>query len=115
MALYAAFERKNPAPVLGKRILEEDKNEYMMVASKSVALNVFCFEFLPNVALGEPIYVTKQEELFTCQCAENLQLTPCLFELVYLDKLYFFINKIPVNKACLRMWQTFFAKIANQW
>lgn len=100
--------------VLGKRILEDGQNEYM-VASESVALDTLGFEFLRDVAPGEAIYITEQGQLFSRQCAENPQLTPCLFEFVYLARPDSFIDKISVNKARLRMGQKLGAKIARQW
>ncbi|MDR5609341.1 MULTISPECIES: amidophosphoribosyltransferase [unclassified Arsenophonus] len=100
--------------VLGKRTLEDGQNEYM-VASESVALDTLGFEFLRDVAPGEAIYITEQGELYSRQCAENPQLTPCLFEFVYLARPDSFIDKISVNKARLRMGQKLGAKIARQW
>ncbi|HGJ5891962.1 MAG TPA: amidophosphoribosyltransferase [Arsenophonus apicola] len=100
--------------VLGKRTLEGGQNEYM-VASESVALDTLGFEFLRDVAPGEAIYITEQGQLFSRQCAENPQLTPCLFEFVYLARPDSFIDKISVNKARLRMGQKLGAKIARQW
>lgn len=100
--------------VLGKHTVGEDQNEYM-VASESVALDTLGFEFLRDVAPGEAIYITEQGQLFTRQCAENPQLTPCLFEFVYLARPDSFIDKISVNKARLRMGQKLGKKIARQW
>lgn len=100
--------------VLGKRTLEDGQNEYM-VASESVALDTLSFEFLRDVAPGEAIYITEQRELYSRQCAENPQLTPCLFEFVYLARPDSFIDKISVNKARLRMGQKLGTKIARQW
>ncbi|WP_334470209.1 amidophosphoribosyltransferase [Arsenophonus sp. PmNCSU2021_1] len=100
--------------VLGKRTLEDGQNEYM-VASESVALDTLGFEFLRDVAPGEAIYITEQGELYSWQCAENPQLTPCLFEFVYLARPDSFIDKISVNKARLWMGQKLGAKIARQW
>ncbi|MFS1563528.1 MAG: amidophosphoribosyltransferase [Candidatus Arsenophonus phytopathogenicus] len=100
--------------VLGKRTLEDGQNEYM-VASESVALDTVGFEFLRDVAPGEAIYITEQGERYSRQCAENPQLTPCLFEFVYLARPDSFIDKISVNKARLRMGQKLGAKIARQW
>ncbi|MGP1939356.1 MAG: amidophosphoribosyltransferase [Arsenophonus sp. ET-DL9-MAG3] len=100
--------------VLGRRILKGGQNEYM-IASESVAIDTLGFKFLRDVAPGEVIYVTKQGQLFTRQCAKNPQLTPCLFEFVYLARPDSFIDKISVNKARLRMGQKLGAKIARQW
>lgn len=100
--------------VLGKRTLEDGRNEYM-VASESVALDTLGFEFLRDVAPGEAIYITEQGQLFTRQCAENPQLMPCLFEYVYFARPDSFIDKISVYNARLRMGQKLGAKIAKEW
>ncbi|MFP3014631.1 MAG: amidophosphoribosyltransferase [Arsenophonus sp.] len=100
--------------VLGRLTLEDGRNEYM-VASESVALDTLGFEFLRDVAPGEAIYITEQRQLFTYQCAKNPQLTPCLFEFVYLARPDSFIDKISVNKARLEMGKKLGNKIAKQW
>lgn len=100
--------------VLGRRILATGEHEYM-VASESVALDTLGFEFLRDVAPGEAVYVTEDGKLFTRQCAENPQLTPCIFEYVYFARQDSFIDKISVYNARLRMGQKLGAKIAREW
>ncbi|MDE9542610.1 amidophosphoribosyltransferase [Xenorhabdus bovienii] len=100
--------------VLGKRRLEDGRNEYM-VASESVALDTLGFEFLRDVASGEAIYITEKGQLFTRQCAENPALTPCLFEFVYFARPDSFIDKISVYNARLRMGRKLGEKIAREW
>ncbi|AYA39771.1 amidophosphoribosyltransferase [Xenorhabdus nematophila] len=100
--------------VLGKRTLEDGRNEYM-VASESVALDTLGFEFLRDVASGEAIYITADGQLFTRQCAENPSLTPCLFEFVYLARPDSFIDKVSVYNARLRMGKKLGKKIACEW
>ncbi|CDH18922.1 amidophosphoribosyltransferase (PRPP amidotransferase) [Xenorhabdus bovienii str. kraussei Quebec] len=100
--------------VLGKRMLEDGRNEYM-VASESVALDTLGFEFLRDVASGEAIYITEKGQLFTRQCAENPALTPCLFEFVYFARPDSFIDKISVYNARLRMGRKLGEKIAREW
>ncbi|KMJ45053.1 amidophosphoribosyltransferase [Xenorhabdus khoisanae] len=100
--------------VLGKRTLEDGRNEYM-VASESVALDTLGFEFLRDVASGEAIYITENGQLFTRQCTENPSLTPCLFEFVYLARPDSFIDKISVYNARLRMGKKLGEKISREW
>lgn len=100
--------------VLGRRVLATGEHEYM-VASESVALDTLGFEFLRDVAPGEAVYVTEDGKLFTRQCAENPQLTPCIFEYVYFARQDSFIDKISVYNARLRMGQKLGAKIAREW
>ncbi|ETS33585.1 amidophosphoribosyltransferase [Photorhabdus temperata] len=100
--------------VLGKRTLNDGSNEYM-VASESVALDTLGFEFLRDVASGEAVYITEKGQLFTCQCAENPSLTPCLFEFVYFARPDSFIDKISVYNARVRMGHKLGTKIAREW
>lgn len=100
--------------VLGRRITESGEHEYM-VASESVALDTLGFEFLRDVAPGEAVYVTEKGQLFTRQCFDNPQLTPCIFEYVYFARQDSFIDKVSVYNARLRMGQKLGAKIAREW
>ncbi len=54
-----------------------------MLASESVALDAIGFETVRDVAPGEAIYITEQGQLFSEQCAENPQMSSCIFEYVY--------------------------------
>ncbi|KAA8730468.1 MAG: amidophosphoribosyltransferase [Ewingella americana] len=100
--------------VIGKRTLEDGRNEYM-VASESVALDTLGFEFLRDVAPGEAVYITEKGQLFTRLCAENPQYNPCLFEYVYFARPDSFIDKISVYSARVRMGEKLGAKIAREW
>lgn len=100
--------------VLGKRQLDTGRIEYM-VASESVALDTLGFEFIRDVAPGEAIYVTREGQLFTRQCATNPQSHPCLFEYVYFARPDSFIDKISVYSARVRMGTKLGEKIAREW
>ncbi|WP_039046040.1 amidophosphoribosyltransferase [Plesiomonas shigelloides] len=100
--------------VLGKRLLDDDRTEYM-VASESVALDAVGFEFVRDVAPGEAIYITFDGALYTEQCAENPQICPCIFEFVYFARPDSFIDKISVYSARVRMGQRLGEKIAREW
>ncbi|CAI0949193.1 Amidophosphoribosyltransferase [Serratia grimesii] len=100
--------------VIGKRQLEDGRNEYM-VASESVALDTLGFEFLRDVAPGEAVYITNKGQLFTRQCAENPKTNPCLFEYVYFARPDSFMDKISVYSARVRMGQKLGEKIAREW
>ena len=56
--------------------------EYM-VASESVALDALGYKIERDIAPGEAIVITEDGQLFTQQCAEHTELTPCIFEQVY--------------------------------
>ncbi|NHX33705.1 amidophosphoribosyltransferase, partial [Escherichia coli] len=63
----------------------------------------------------EAVYVTEKGQLFTRQCSDNPQLTPCIFEYVYFARQDSFIDKVSVYNARLRMGQKLGAKIAREW
>ncbi|MBK4775481.1 MAG: amidophosphoribosyltransferase [Pantoea sp. Edef] len=99
--------------ILGKRITA-NRAEYM-VASESVALDITGFTVLRDVAPGEAIYITQQGKLFSCQCAENPQNNPCLFEYVYFARPDSCLDKISVYSARVRMGTKLGKKISREW
>ena len=100
--------------VLGKRDAEDGSTEYM-VASESVALDAVGFELVRDVAPGEAVYITEQNELFTEQCAAEPEHNSCIFEYVYFARPDSFIDKVSVYAARVRMGQKLGAKIAREW
>ncbi|GAA3536006.1 amidophosphoribosyltransferase [Zobellella aerophila] len=100
--------------VLGERVAEDGKKEYM-VASESVALDAVGFSLIRDIAPGEAVYMTEQGELFTQQCAEHPQHHSCIFEYVYFARPDSFIDKVSVYGARVRMGQKLGAKIAREW
>jgi len=95
--------------VFGKR--ETEAGVEYMIASESVALDALDFELVRDIAPGEAVYINKEGELFTHQCAETPELAPCLFEFVYLARPDSIIDNISVYKARLRMGETLADKI----
>ncbi|MFO8154561.1 MAG: amidophosphoribosyltransferase [Thiohalospira sp.] len=92
---------------------EGGMDEYI-IASESVAVNVLGFEVVRDVQPGEAVVITEDGHLHTRQCAENPELTPCLFEHVYFARPDSFIDGISVYKARLRMGEKLAAKIARE-
>jgi len=99
--------------VFGKRSTA-DGDEYM-VASESVAVDALGFELVRDIAPGEVIFISKEGQLHTQQCAESKPFSPCIFEHVYFARPDSIIDGISVHKARMRMGETLAAKIAQEW
>jgi amidophosphoribosyltransferase len=98
--------------VFGKRETEEG-TEYM-VASESVALDTLGFDLIRDIEPGEAVYISNDGELYTRQCAEKSQYSPCLFEYVYLARPDSIIDDVSVYKARLRMGEALADKIVRE-
>lgn len=98
--------------VFGKRETEQG-TEYM-VASESVALDVLGFELVRDIAPGEAIYISKQGEIFTQQCADKPNPRPCIFEHVYLARPDSIMDGIHIHKSRMRMGQKLAEKIKRE-
>ncbi len=98
--------------VFGKKITDAG-TEYM-VASESVALDALGFELIDDVGAGEAIFVSEAGELHRKQCVKG-QLTPCIFEHVYLARPDSLIDNVSVYKARLRMGEQLADKIKHEW
>src|SRR5690554_5081387 len=99
--------------VFGQR--HTDAGVEYMIASESVALDVLGFTLIRDLAPGEAVYITEDGELFTRQCATQHQLSPCIFEHVYLARPDSIIDGISVYKARMRMGEKLADKIEREW
>lgn len=88
--------------------------EYM-IASESVALDVLGFEMIGDLQPGEAVYITSEGDLHIRQCADKPQLSPCLFEYVYLSRPDSIMDRIYVYKSRLRMGAHLADKILREW
>ncbi len=84
--------------------------EYM-IASESVALDALGFELIADIAPGEAVFISIDGELHTKHCANNVELTPCIFEHVYFARPDSIIDGISVYKARLSMGEFLAQKI----
>ena len=98
--------------ILGKRVADNGKTDYV-VASESLVLESGGYEIVRDVEPGEAVFITKDGELFTRQCAENPILRPCSFEYVYLARPDSVMNGISVYETRLRMGDRLAATIAQ--
>src|SRR5262249_24117624 len=87
--------------VFGKR--ETDAGSEYMIASESAALDILGFQLIRDIAPGEAVYITSQNELVTRMCAESPVHAPCIFEQVYLARPDSIIDEVSVYKSRLRM------------
>ena len=74
-----------------------------LVSSESVTMVGLEYDFVRDLAPGEAIFISKDREFFSCQCAENPQLNPCAFEYVYFARPDSYIDGISVYGARLRL------------
>jgi amidophosphoribosyltransferase len=99
--------------VFGKR--ETPLGTEYIIASESVAIDVLGFKLLRDIAPGEVIFISKDGEVHTQQCAQAPRLTPCIFEHVYLARPDSIIDGISVHKARMRMGEALARKIMREW
>lgn len=85
----------------GKR--QTDKGIEHVVASESVAIDSLGFEMVRDIEPGEAVFINNDGQLSSRQCAENPELTPCIFEHVYFARPDSIIDGVSVYKARLRM------------
>ncbi|MBV9190791.1 MAG: amidophosphoribosyltransferase, partial [Betaproteobacteria bacterium] len=88
--------------------------EYL-VASESVALDTLGFELVRDVGPGEAIFIDLDGNFYSCQCAPNASLNPCIFEFVYLARPDSVIDGISVYETRLRMGESLAEKIKREY
>ncbi|MFJ5445434.1 amidophosphoribosyltransferase [Methylobacillus methanolivorans] len=99
--------------VIGKN--ESEQGTEYIVASESVALDVLGFTLVRDVEPGEAIFIDLDGNLFSRQCAEAPQLSPCIFEYVYLARPDSVIDNVSVYQTRLHMGESLADKIAREW
>mgnify|MGYP003320575241 FL=1 len=91
------------------------KSTSYMVASESVALTALGYKIMRDVKPGEAIVIDRKGNIHSKQCAENSELSPCIFEFVYFARPDSIIDKISVYKSRLRMGERLAEKIKLKW
>jgi amidophosphoribosyltransferase len=85
----------------------------VMVASESVSLEGTGHQFERNIAPGEAVFVDMKGNVHTRQCAEHPQLSPCIFEFVYLARPDSVLDGISVYQARLNLGETLAKRVVS--
>lgn len=99
--------------VLGTQTDENGKTAYA-IASESVAFNGMAFDLDRDIAPGETVFITLDGRFFSRQCAENPQVSPCLFEYVYFARPDSVIDNVSVYQSRLNMGVTLAEKVKRE-
>ena len=85
----------------------------VMLASESVALEGTGFMPERDVAPGEAVFVTLDGTVHTRQCAPQAQLSPCIFEYVYLARPDSVLDGISVYPARMNLGETLAKRVIS--
>lgn len=99
--------------IVGERKTPEGSE--VMVASESAALTALGFSIVGDVAPGEAVLIDKQGRMTRKICADNPQLSPCLFEYVYFARPDSVIDKISVYHVRTEIGKRLAEKIQREW
>ncbi|THB63600.1 MAG: amidophosphoribosyltransferase [Gammaproteobacteria bacterium] len=92
-----------------------DSGTEYMIASESVALASQGFALMKDIAPGEAVFISHDGEVHIAQCANETQLSPCIFEFVYFARPDSIIDNISVYKSRLRMGEKMSEKVLREW
>jgi len=99
--------------VLGERIDGDGRS--VMAASESVALDVLGYRPLGDIAPGEAVVIKMDGTIEREVCASQTELTPCLFEYVYLARPDSIMDDVAVYKSRLRMGEKLAEHMLEAW
>ncbi len=85
----------------------------VMIASESVALEGTGHHLERNIAPGEAVFVDLKGNVHARQCAEHPQLSPCIFEYVYLARPDSVLDGISVYQARLNLGETLAKRVIS--
>ena len=85
----------------------------VMLASESVALEGTGHVFERDLLPGEALFVDLQGQVHSAQCAERPQLSPCIFEYVYLARPDSVLDGISVYQARLNLGETLAKRVIS--
>ncbi|HAU42817.1 MAG TPA: amidophosphoribosyltransferase, partial [Gammaproteobacteria bacterium] len=99
--------------VLGELIDGDGRS--VMAASESVALDVLGYRSLGDIAPGEAVVIKMDGTIEREVCASQTELTPCLFEYVYLARPDSIMDDVAVYKSRLRMGEKLAEHMLEAW
>jgi len=91
----------------------QSKDGTWMLASESVALEGTSHQYVRDVQPGEAIYIDLKGQLHAQQCAAASQLSPCIFEFVYLARPDSTMDGISVYQARLNLGETLAKRVIS--
>lgn len=109
-----AFRDPNGIRPLSLGTQETPQGVEWILASESVAVEGIGFEFVRDVAPGEAIFIDTEGKLHSRLCADNAQLSPCIFEYVYFARPDSTIDGVNVYNCRLRMGELLAQKVARE-
>ena len=116
IANYGMFAFRDPNGIrpLCFGVRHTDQGDEYAVVSESVVLDSLGFELIRDLEPGEALFVDTKGKLHLKQCAENPQLSPCIFEHVYFARPDSIMDNISVYKCRLRMGEKLADKILRE-
>lgn len=99
--------------VVGKRENETGQVDYI-VASESVAIDTLDFDLMRDIEPGECVFIDKNGQFYSQQCAEPKTMAPCIFEYVYFARPDSIIDGISVHRSRSRMGTKLAEKILRE-
>ena len=85
----------------------------VMLASESVALEGSAHTFDRDIAPGEAVFIGLDGKVHSQQCADHTQLSPCIFEFVYLARPDSVMDGISVYQARLNLGGTLAKRVIS--
>ena len=108
-----AFRDNNGIRPLSIGIRKGKNRDEYIIGSEDALFISLGFTKLRDVDPGEAVFIDKNGELFSQQCADNPIKRPCIFEYVYFSRPDSNIDEISVYKARMRMGKKLAEQIKN--
>lgn len=109
-----AFRDPNGIRPLVYGTLETDRGLEYVVASESVVMDMLGFKLIRDIIPGEAIFIDKDNNFHSRQCAESYSLNPCIFEYAYLARPDSVMDNVSVYAARLNMGEFLAEKIKQE-